>query len=373
MERIKKFIEELPVPDEEKELLFAELKAVQKNIAAIEFKYNRTLIDKAAIKNVLNASLEEINEQKQKIEDAKNEINRNLFEMDIQKKLIEEKNTELNQALTNLRDAQQQLVQSEKMASLGQLTAGVAHEINNPINFVSANIKPLKDDLADLTAYIHFYRKKIIENGLEEAFGGKEKFNDDRELNMVLKEVGDLLRGIEEGATRTAEIVKGLRNFSRLDQHVLKQTNLNEGIESTLTLLHSTYKDRVEVIKELEDIPEIDCFPGQLNQVFMNILGNAIQAIEGQGKIYVHTQEKAGNIYVSIKDTGSGMPESVKQKIFDPFFTTKDVGKGTGLGLSISYGIIQKHNGSIEVISEPGNGTEFIICLPIKQLPLKEN
>jgi two-component system, NtrC family, sensor kinase len=226
----------------------------------------------------------------------------------------------------------------------------------------------LKDDLEDLMEYINFYRNTIKEKGLEDAFGGKEKLPDEKEINIVLKEVEDLLRGIEEGAVRTAEIVKGLRNFSRLDQDALKKASLNEGIESTLTLLHSTYKDRIEIVKDLGNIPEVECFPGQINQVFMNLLSNAIQAIVGNGKIFVSTATASENkVSVTIRDTGSGIPEKIRLKIFDPFFTTKDVGKGTGLGLSISYGIIQKHHGTIEVVSEDGAGSTFIITLPIEQ------
>lgn len=368
MEQLKILIQELDVDAELKAQLLEQVKVAQKNIAIVDFKYHRTVIDKAAITNVLNASIEEIEKQKQNIEAAKNKINENMIALDKQKNEIEEKNTALNTVLNNLKDTQQQLVQSEKMASLGQLTAGVAHEINNPINFVSANIKPLKDDLADLMGYLNFYRNTIKDKGLEHAFGGKEKLPEENEINIVLKEVDDLLRGIEEGAARTAEIVKGLRNFSRLDQDALKKASLNEGIESTLTLLHSTYKDRIDIVKNLGNLPEVECFPGQINQVFMNLLSNAIQAIPGTGSIFVSTQLMANDkVSISIKDTGSGIPDEIRSKIFDPFFTTKDVGKGTGLGLSISYGIIQKHHGSIEVLSETGVGSTFIITLPVQQ------
>jgi two-component system, NtrC family, sensor kinase len=368
LEQLKKIIQDLNIDAAIKAALLEQVKVAQKNIAVVDFKYHRTVIDKAAITNVLNASIQEIEKQKKNIEAAKNEINENMIILDKQKNEIEEKNSELNIVLTNLKETQQQLVQSEKMASLGQLTAGVAHEINNPINFVSANIKPLKEDLEDLVSYLNFYRNTIKEKGLEDAFGGKEKMPNEDEINTVLKEVDDLLRGIEEGAIRTAEIVKGLRNFSRHDQDALKKASLNEGIESTLTLLHSTYKDRIDIVKDLGNIPEVECFPGQINQVFMNILSNAIQAINDKGKIFVSTTIAPENkVCVTISDTGGGIPENIQSKIFDPFFTTKDVGKGTGLGLSISYGIIQKHNGTIEVSSKQGEGTIFVITLPVEQ------
>lgn len=280
---------------------------------------------------------------------------------------LEEAKQKVENTLRELRSAQQQLIQSEKMASLGQLTAGIAHEINNPINFVSANIKPLKEDLADILECIHAYENTVKENKLEDVFAGVQQYKAKLDIHVSMKEVNDLLRGIEEGASRTSEIVKGLRNFSRLDQNDLKKADLNEGIESTLMLLHSIYKDRVEIVKVFGKIPEVECFPGQINQVFMNILSNAIQAIPESGTIFIKTWQHGDSVKTSMRDTGSGMPEATRKKIFDPFFTTKDVGKGTGLGLSISYGIIEKHKGKIEVNSEVGEGTEFIITLPIYQ------
>ena len=367
MEQLLKILETLPISEEDRQVVLNELKAVKKNTAIAEFKYSRTVVDKAAITNILNASLKEIENQKRFIEDAKNLIGQNMAELEIQKKLTEEKNIALNIVLNNLKEAQSQLVQSEKMASLGQLTAGVAHEINNPINFVSANIKPLKEDLKDLIACINNYRQTVKDKGLEKEFADVQKFNDQTDIDFVLTEVNDLLKGIEEGASRTTEIVKGLRNFSRLDQHVVKKADLNEGIDSTLTLLHSTYRDRIEVIKNYGAIPEIDCFPGQINQVFMNLLSNAIQAIKGEGKIFITTTADDSNVRITIKDTGSGMTEEVQKKIFDPFFTTKEVGKGTGLGLSISYGVIEKHKGKLEVFSQPGEGASFLITLPLVQ------
>ena len=360
MEKLKEIIQALPINPEEKEQLFKELKVAQKNMDAAEFKFHRTLVDKAAITNVLNASIEEIEHQKKIIENAKNE-------MDQQKKMIEEKNTALNTLLSDLREAQQQLVMSEKMASLGQLTAGVAHEINNPINFVSANIKPLREDLTDILECINQYDKVIEENKLETIFIPVQQYKENTDIKFSMQEIQELLRGIEEGAKRTSEIVKGLRNFSRMDQNDLKKADMNEGIASTLTLLHSVYKDNVEIVKDFRVIPEIDCFPGQINQVFMNILSNAVQAISATGQIFIKTWEENNTVKISIRDTGSGMSDETKKKIFDPFFTTKDVGKGTGLGLSISYGIIEKHKGKIEVNSTIGKGTEFLISLPIQQ------
>ncbi len=332
--------------DEEKAALIKAVKETDKTLVIAEFKLSRAEKEKRSVGILLEETIE-----------------------DLQSKtlVIEEANTTLTKTLHELKEAQEQLVMSEKMASLGQLTAGVAHEINNPINFVSANIKPLKEDLADLIKCINYYQQTVKEKGLEKEFADVQKFNEQTDIDFVLIEVNDLLRGIEEGASRTSEIVKGLRNFSRMDQHVVKKADLNEGIESTLTLLHSTYRDRIEVIKDLGKIPEIDCFPGQINQVFMNLLSNAVQAINGGGKIFIKTSADQNNVRIAIKDTGSGMTEEIRTKIFDPFFTTKEVGKGTGLGLSISYGIIEKHHGKLEVFSQPGQGAEFVITLPLIQ------
>jgi signal transduction histidine kinase len=276
-------------------------------------------------------------------------------------------NEALHATVADLQATQEQLVQAEKMASLGQLTAGIAHEINNPINFVTANIQPLKDDLADILQVIGKYDQVIREKGMEAHFSAVEKFKQEAQIEFTLQEVNDLLKGIEDGATRTSEIVKGLRNFSRLDQNVFRKANLNESLDSTLTLLHSSYKNRIVIEKEFGDLEEVECFPGKVNQVFMNILSNAIQAIPGEGTIFIKTKQMGDLVKISIRDTGGGMTDEVRKKIFDPFFTTKEVGKGTGLGLSISFGIIQKHKGEIEVFSTAGEGTEFVISIPVKQ------
>lgn len=276
-------------------------------------------------------------------------------------------NEALKESMDELKNAQEQLLQAEKMASLGQLTAGIAHEINNPINFVSANIAPLKEDLADILRVLVCYDKIVKEKFQEKEFLEIKKLKEDVQYDLTIREVTKLLTGIEDGARRTSEIVKGLRNFSRADQNVFRKTNLNECLESTLTLLHSSYKNRIEIVKKYGDIPEVDCFPGQINQVLMNILSNAIQAIPDKGSIQIGTRVVGDMVKISVKDSGSGMSDEVRKKIYDPFFTTKEIGKGTGLGLYISYGIIEKHSGKIEVFSSVGEGTEFVITMPINQ------
>ena len=282
-------------------------------------------------------------------------------------KSLASSNEALNVSMEELKAAQEQLIQAEKMASLGQLTAGIAHEINNPINFVSANTQPLKEDLTDLMRVLSAYDQLVQEKHLEKEFVEIKKLKDSIQFETSIQEVRKLLEGIEDGAKRTAEIVKGLRNFSRLDQNVFRKANLNESLASTLTLLHNSYKNRIEIETDYGELPEVDCFPGQINQVFMNILSNAIQAIPEKGKIFIKTTARGDMARISIRDTGGGMTEEVRKKIYDPFFTTKEVGKGTGLGLYISYGIIEKHNGKIEVFSKVGEGTEFVITMPIEQ------
>jgi ligand-binding sensor domain-containing protein/signal transduction histidine kinase len=271
---------------------------------------------------------------------------------------------ELEVALENLKSTQNQLIESEKMASLGQLTAGVAHEINNPINFVSANIKPLKRDIEDIIKILFEYERIVKQKSLEKNFIEINKLKESLDYVFLLEEIDNLLKGIGEGAVRTAEIVRGLRNFSRLDENELKLADINEGLESTLLILKNKFKNRIQIRKTFSDIPQIYCYPGKLNQVFMNILNNAMQAIPETGIIEIKTYSENGEVAVSIRDNGVGMPGEVKKRIFEPFYTTKEVGRGTGLGLSISYGIIEKHHGTISVHSKEGEGTEFIIRLP---------
>ena len=285
---------------------------------------------------------------------------------------LQHANDDVTAAYKNLKEAQIQLVEAEKMASLGQLTAGIAHEINNPINFVKSNIKPLQLDFKDLIEVIDEY-EKLHDAETEELIPRLKdiaSLKESIDLNYVKAEIENLMKGIENGAERTAEIVRGLRTFSRLDESVIKTVDIHEGIDSTLILLRSAIPENIKVIKEYNADGNIECFPGKLNQVFMNILSNAIHAIKrdrgmtADEKITVSTNRIVENeIEIRIKDTGMGMSDEVKQKIFDPFFTTKDVGEGTGLGLAIVFKIIQEHSGRIEVHSKEGEGTEFIITL----------
>ncbi|QHT70058.1 hypothetical protein GXP67_27140 [Rhodocytophaga rosea] len=272
---------------------------------------------------------------------------------------------ELETTIENLKATQAQLVQAEKMASLGILTAGVAHEINNPINFVSANVEPLKRDIDDMLQVLAGYENTVKKYTLSEEFKEVENLKKELDFEVLIREINDLLKGIKEGASRTSEIVKGLRNFSRLDENEMKPVQVNEGIESTLLVLSNQLKNKIIVHKEYGKLENLVGYPGKLNQVFMNIISNACQAIPEKGEIYIKTFMDKREVVIRITDTGIGMTEEVKKRIFEPFFTTKKVGAGTGLGLFIAYGIIKDHNGKVFVESTPGKGTTFTIRLPV--------
>ncbi|MFH0734575.1 MAG: ATP-binding protein [bacterium] len=283
-----------------------------------------------------------------------------------QTKVIEQKNTDLEKALENLKYTQNKLIQSEKLASLGQLTAGIAHEINNPINFVMSNISPLRRDIHDILQLLLKYEEIIKLNDYEKHMDIIYSYKKDIDFDFLLNEIENLLNGMDDGAKRTADIVKGLRNFSRIDSGEMVMADINSGLESTLIMLKNVLKNKIEVVLNLGNIPTVLCYPGRLNQVFLNILTNAKDSIIDKGKIFIKTWNDEKYVYISIKDSGIGIDESVKERIFEPFYTTKEVGKGTGLGLSITYGIITNHNGKIDVFSKVGEGSEFVISIPNK-------
>lgn len=286
-------------------------------------------------------------------------------------KVLDKKNKDLQEALKRLKETQAQLVQSEKMATLGQLTAGIAHEINNPVNYIYSGIEGLKIVIDDLLEVLNAY-ESINVGSVEEDLEAIAELKLSLEYTEVLDGAQELIKNIANGASRTAEIVRELRTFARLDETGLKYIDLHENIDSTLVLLHGQYDKRIEIQKYYGDLPRIECYPGKLNQVFMNILVNAIQAIEKTGAIEIHTSisredAKGQSITITIKDNGIGIPLEIQSKIFEPFFTNKDVGEGTGLGLSISLSIIKLHQGEITCCSEVGKGTIFTISLPVTQ------
>ena len=286
-----------------------------------------------------------------------------------------EKTLALQKTLGNLQDTRSQLMQSEKMASIGQLAAGVAHEINNPVGFVKSNLGALNEYCKDLIRLLDRYQE--LETALENEKGLDEKssvcsllatlsrLKAEIDLDFILDDYQKIVVESLEGTERITKIIADLKDFVHLDKSEMEETDLNKGIESTLNIVWNELKYKADVTKDLGDMPLVMCHPQRLNQVFMNIMINAAQAIEKKGEIRITTRARDDNVEIKISDTGKGIAPDVLPKIFDPFFTTKAVGKGTGLGLNVSYNIIQKHKGSIRVESEVGKGTTFIIRLQV--------
>jgi two-component system, NtrC family, sensor kinase len=301
---------------------------------------------------------------------------------------------ELEHTLQTLQQAQAHLIQSEKMSSLGQLVAGIAHEINNPVNFIHGNITHLKNHVQDLMELVNLYQKHYPTPPPEIQTQVLQL-----DADFLLKDLPLILSSITVGSERIREIVLSLRNFSRLDESDMKFVDIHEGIDSTLLILQSRlnanrHRPEIHVLKEYGDLPQVECYPGQLNQVLMSLLVNAIDAIDAieeeedgersledfpleslranypeSSKIQICTQVlPQQQIAIHIADSGIGIPEAVQKKLFDPFFTTKPVGTGTGMGLAISYQIVvEKHQGQLLCFSQPGQGAEFIVQIPIHQ------
>ena len=268
-----------------------------------------------------------------------------------------------------LEEAHNQLLQSEKMASIGQLAAGVAHEINTPIGFINSNMGSLQNYLQDVFAMLDAYEG--TEHLLRQepaAARGIQALRQKIDLKFLREDILSLLRETKEGLDRVRQIVQDLKEFSQVDQAEWQWMDLHRGIDSTLNIVHSEIMRNAEVVKQYGEIPRVECLASQLNQVFMNMLVNASHAMEGsKGRITIRTGAADGHVWVEFADTGKGIAPEILGRIFDPFFTTKPVGKGTGLGLSLSYGIVKKHHGRIEVETERGKGTAFKIILPIRQ------
>ena len=275
----------------------------------------------------------------------------------------------LEKSLSDLKMAQAKLVDSEKMASLGQLTAGLAHEINNPINFVSVGVNNLRQNFDEFKSALEVYLALDPEADNRAALQNIVDKKLHRRIAETVEDSDEMFRSIQNGINRTVSIVKSLRNFSRLDEGEIKTVDLHEGLDSTLEILQSQIRKKADIHKDYGELPMVECAAGKVNQVFLNIINNALQAMEDQGVITLTTRflSEQNEVAVSIADTGSGMSEAVRRRLFEPFFTTKPVGEGTGLGLSISYGIIEDHKGRIEVESEEGKGSVFTIYLPVNQ------
>ncbi|WP_163559283.1 ATP-binding protein [Halomonas sp. NO4] len=264
------------------------------------------------------------------------------------------------QLLRELEQANGQLLQSEKLASIGQLAAGVAHEINNPVGYVFSNLKTLAEYVSDLLAIIDASEKVTR---LEEL----QQIKHTLEYGYIREDVQALLRESEEGIERIKSIITALRDFSHIEEDDFVDANLHRGLDTTLNLVNNELKYKAEVIKEYGELPPIECLPSQLNQVALNLLTNAAQAIDGQGYITLRTGCNATDAWFEVEDTGRGIAAEHRERLFDPFFTTKPVGEGTGLGLALSWSIVQKHRGRIEVESDPGRGSRFRVWLPIRQ------
>ncbi|WP_254447098.1 response regulator [Dolichospermum sp. UHCC 0259] len=353
-----------------------ELQAAKAKIEQINQQLEERVEERTAQLAKINQELElEITERKL-AEFRLQQINETLEER------VEVRTLELQNALQQIQLTQAQAIQSEKMSSLGQLVAGVAHEINNPVGFIYGNISYLKQSMDDLLSLVALYQE-IHGNNHPKIESLSEGIN----LEFLVADIPKIINSIEVGSRRIRDIVLSLRNFSRMDEAEFKQVNVHDGIESTLLILQHRLKanseqPEIEIIREYGDLPQVQCYAGQLNQVFMNILVNAIDAIE-EKKTSLNLTESNSNldqiiirtkiidekwIQIAIADNGNGISVNVKNRIFDPFFTTKEIGKGTGMGMAISYQIItEKHHGKLECFSDIGKGTEFIIQIPIEQ------
>ncbi|OHB25147.1 MAG: hypothetical protein A2X84_09075 [Desulfuromonadaceae bacterium GWC2_58_13] len=271
----------------------------------------------------------------------------------------------LDDAYRELQATHAQMLHKEKMASIGLLAAGVAHEINNPLGFILSNLGTLDKYVQRLIGFVQAQAEMLAS---PERGGGGALLAEKRKqlkLDYIMDDITQVIAESREGAERVKKIVQNLRSFSRLDEAEWKPADLHECLENTLNMVWNEIKYKAEITRDYGELPMIDCNPGQINQVFMNLLVNAAHAIEAQGTITLRTRCEEGFVRVSIADTGCGIPEGIRARIFEPFFTTKDVGKGTGLGLGISYDIVKKHGGEILVESETGKGSTFTVVLPV--------
>jgi len=302
------------------------------------------------------------------LRDLKAERNKNRQLADSLECRVEQRTFELTQAMRDLKQTQSQLVQTEKMSSLGEMVAGIAHEINNPISFIQGNLPALNNYFQDLLALVRLYKKTYPQPAADII-----ELQADIDIDFLLIDVPKILSSMKIGTTRVRDIVLSLRNYSRLDESVVKDVDIHEGLESTLLILNHRIKQGVEVIKDYGTLPSVTCSPSQLNQVFTNIINNALDALfESDAELkqlIISTRTlNSERIQISIRDTGMGMSPEVERRIFDPFFTTKPVGKGTGLGMGICFKIIEQHQGEIAVETALSKGTAFVITLPAKPL-----
>lgn len=278
---------------------------------------------------------------------------------------VKDRTKELESAYTELKSTQAMMVHSEKMKSLGELVAGITHEINNPVNFIYGNLIHLNNYTKELMSVIEKY-SEFNDDLTDEHRKAIAQLKEDIDLDFLKDDLPDLIRSCQEGTERTKNIILDLKNFSRLEEAVINNVNLPKEIDTTLNILHNKFKNKITVHKEYsENIPMVEGYGGQLNQVFMNILDNAAFAIKDKGDVWIRIKEEENQVVIEFEDNGCGMEEKDRKKVFDPFFTTKPVGQGTGLGMAISYKVIKNHQGNIELESEPGKGTKFTLTLPL--------
>lgn len=334
------------------------VKAKEAQVAKLHQAYQKSVNQKKEMKAVFAKEYDKLVVKFKALAKAKDDLSK--------QQIVSE---ELQEANKTLEQTQALLIQSEKMSSLGQLTAGIAHEINNPVNFVANGVNTLKDNFKQLNVFIDNYKRICELESIEEIKKYyKIQREDDHHFTDLQTSTNESLDDVEYGTSRITEIVNGLRVFARQDESEIKEADVNQVLENAVVILKPKYKKKAKVLKELDtNIAPIKCLPGQLNQALVNLIGNACDAIDFKGTINVKTIDfDQDHVQITVQDNGKGMSEETVKKIFDPFFTTKEVGKGTGLGLAITYGIIEKHNGTIAVESEEGRGTKFTITLPKK-------
>lgn len=285
---------------------------------------------------------------------------------------VKDRTKELEVAYSELKSTQAMMVHSEKMKSLGELVAGITHEINNPVNFIYGNLIHLKNYTADLMSIIAQYGE--FEADLSDEHKQRiQEIKDEIDLEFLKDDLPELIRSCQEGTERTKNIILDLKNFSRLEEAVVNNVDLPKEIDTTLNILHNKFKNKITVHKEYqENMPHVEGYGGQLNQVFMNILDNAAFAIKEKGDVWIRLKAEGQNAIIEFEDNGCGMDDVISKKVFDPFFTTKEVGQGTGLGMAISYKVIKNHNGNINLKTKLGEGSKFTIVLPLKMSTEKE-
>jgi signal transduction histidine kinase len=336
-------------------------------VAAVDEAYNSADADRLMIERSLDLMSKELTE-------ANDGLRKELAERQRTELALQKKQEEQRALIEKLEEAQNQLMQSEKMASIGQLAAGVAHEINNPIGYVYSNLGTLEKYVQDTFGMIELYEQAEAAIADPEMKSRLQEAREKLDLSFLKEDLGALMSESRDGITRVKNIVQNLKDFSHVETaDKWHFSNLHRGLDSTLNIVHNEIKYKADVVKEYGDIPEVECLSSQLNQVFMNLLVNAAHAIENRGIITIRTGHEGDEVWVEVADTGKGIAPEHLQKIFDPFFTTKPVGKGTGLGLSLSYGIVQKHHGRIEVQSEMGKGATFRVWLPVRQPPVEDD